>query len=172
MDQNVINLVKIEYKKRLLSQIVAANSEQEDISTSIKSVTLRDAVVHLQLSWDAITPSSIEKCWRKIMQKDDEFNDEDNVPPSILRSDILSAQRTRNEIRGLLNCIPGGNEVVERELNSWLNCESVLENEIQITDDESEDAEIEEIAKPKLILRLCDVLIYSLIGHKKMKQGP
>lgn len=42
LDQNIIQLTKLAYRKSLLTHILS--SEEEDISMCIKSLTLRDAV--------------------------------------------------------------------------------------------------------------------------------
>jgi hypothetical protein len=67
LDQNIIQLTKLAYRKSLLSHILS--SDEDDISKGIKSLTLRDAVFWLSHAWPKYFPSYDIQ----IMEKNIEF---------------------------------------------------------------------------------------------------
>lgn len=58
MDQNVLRLTKLYYRKSLLSSIV---SKGEDLADALRTITLRDAIVHLHMAWQQLESSVISK---------------------------------------------------------------------------------------------------------------
>lgn len=63
MDQNLIQNIKVAYRKKLLSLIV---SQTEDITQSLKNYNLKHALINLNDSWYAITQNNIGKSWRAL----------------------------------------------------------------------------------------------------------
>lgn len=82
MDQNIIRLTKLHYRSSLLSTIVADRSLS--VQEHLKALTVKDATVYLSEAWKKIQPSTIVKCWHKILPKneDGEFDPEDDLPLS------------------------------------------------------------------------------------------
>lgn len=80
MDQNVIRLTKLYYRNSLLASIVANES---NIGETLKSLTLKDAVVNLAAAWNRLNSQMISKCWRSILEISSE--DEDDLPLSVLK---------------------------------------------------------------------------------------
>lgn len=74
MDQNVIRLTKLYYKTMLMESIIAANdidnaSENEGIalSTALKKVNLKTALIFLSEAWQKLQAPVIAKCWKPIL---------------------------------------------------------------------------------------------------------
>lgn len=86
MDQNVIRLTKLHYRKFLLSSVLSKNPE--NITESLKQTTLREAVLNLHMAWNAINQQTIQKCWNNLFCSSDE--DEDDVPLSVIREQLRS----------------------------------------------------------------------------------
>ncbi|XP_023311330.1 tigger transposable element-derived protein 2-like [Anoplophora glabripennis] len=99
MDQNVIQNVKINYKKKLLIQVFAQQEDDESLTLHdvIKSITIKDAIFSLAQCWDHVSSSLIKKSWKPLWP--DQFNEaengseendgsdvEDNLPLSLLRN--------------------------------------------------------------------------------------
>ena len=84
MDQNVIRLTKLHYKKALLSSIVASN---ESIYQALRTLTIKDAILNLALAWEKVPAEIIEKCWKNILKNDlyNIFEEEDEIPLSVLK---------------------------------------------------------------------------------------
>lgn len=90
MDQNALRLTKLYYRKSLLSSVV---SKGEGIANALKTLTLRDAVIHLHMAWQQLQPSVISKCWHNILGKN---TDEDDIPLARLR-EIWNSSNERAE---------------------------------------------------------------------------
>lgn len=87
MVQNPINIVKLTYRNNLLTHIVANN--ELDLSHSLKSITIRDAILNLTLAWNKLLSDVIKKSWSQLFMDpyDDEFTEEDNIPLNQLIND-------------------------------------------------------------------------------------
>lgn len=101
MDQNAIRITKLYYRKYLLSTILSQNPD--NVGSSLKNVTLKDAILNLVLAWDSLEQSVIEKCWRNILSQDDE----DDLPLSVLRENLRSnvINVTVSEVTTMINSI-------------------------------------------------------------------
>lgn len=93
LDQNVLRLTKLYYRKSLLSSIV---SKKDGIADSLAAITLRDAVLHLQTAWDRLEPSTISKCWHNILGKNT-FEEEDDIPLARLQQ-IWKSERPETAV--------------------------------------------------------------------------
>ncbi|XP_045464241.1 jerky protein homolog-like [Harmonia axyridis] len=82
MDQNILRLTKLHYRRSLLSQIV---SQKENITDALKRLTLKDCVAHLQVAWIKLDAEMISKCWKNLFDRTEDFTDEDNIPLSMLQ---------------------------------------------------------------------------------------
>ena len=71
LDQNVLRITKLFYRKCLLSSIVAKG---QGIADALKAITLRDAIIQLHMAWEKIEPSVISKCWNNVLGKKLEEN--------------------------------------------------------------------------------------------------
>ena len=72
-DAGIIQAVKMQYRKRLLRHIIMEMDGDETATAPMiaKSVTVLDAVLWLKSSWDALVPTTIEKCFKKCGFQDD-----------------------------------------------------------------------------------------------------
>lgn len=80
MDQNVIQNVKLNYRKSLLVNCLALCSE--NLMDSLKSITLKDTVFLLANCWANVKTSLINKSWKNLHPEFLTDNDEpeDDVP--------------------------------------------------------------------------------------------
>lgn len=108
MDQNVIRITKLYYKKHLLLLAVG----KDDIAKFLKTLTLKDAVSFLMFAWNQLQANVIAKCWKPLLecinatepnQSDDEADD---IPLSLLRQKMLHEKYTEiHEIQRLLQVV-------------------------------------------------------------------
>lgn len=82
MDQNVLRLTKLFYRKSLLNSLI---TKSETIADALKSLTLRDVVIHLHIAWQQLDSSVITKCWHNILGR---TRDEDDIPLSRLKESM------------------------------------------------------------------------------------
>lgn len=108
MDQNVIRLTKLYYKKHLLLLAVG----KDDITQFLKTLTLKDAVSFLTLAWNQLQASVIAKCWKPLSEcfeatePNESEDEEDDVPLSLLRQKILQEKNKEvHDIQDLLQIV-------------------------------------------------------------------
>lgn len=77
MDQNLIQNVKVFYKKNLLKY--AVSFEDGNITQHLKDFSLKNAVNYIHDAWEHITEKNIQKSWNKLLPRWDE---EDDLPLS------------------------------------------------------------------------------------------
>lgn len=82
MDQNVIRITKLFYRKNLLAQVM---SKSENIGEALKALTLRDAVFNLHVAWRSVKQNTIEKCWHNLLSSASSIEEEDDIPLSVLK---------------------------------------------------------------------------------------
>lgn len=85
MDQNALRLTKLHYRNRLLKYVVASG---ENMAESLKSLTMKDAIIYLNQAWQQLDPSIIKKCWNNIFNEND--IDEDDLPLARLQEQRIS----------------------------------------------------------------------------------
>lgn len=100
MDQNVLRLTKLYYRKGLLTSII---SKRQDIADALKATTLKDAVIHLHSAWQHLDALVIQKCWHNILGKN--AVDEDDIPLATLREIWLSEQNAIKTTIDLLQAV-------------------------------------------------------------------
>lgn len=150
MDQNVINLTKLFYKKSLLVHIVAS----DDFEKALKEFTLKDAILLLWKSWQDVSSLAIKNCWKKIMQPSEQWDLEDEIPLRDLREQIISERNVTDPLRNILQQISAGEVFTADEVNQWISENNICEPE---NDECASDEEFEEVAetayiKPKVEL--------------------
>ncbi|XP_036346760.1 tigger transposable element-derived protein 2-like [Rhagoletis pomonella] len=88
MDQNAIKITKLYYKTSLLAMMAAKNS---DLVSSMKTVTLKDAVTFLEIAWNKVSTDTMAKFWKNLLSfTESEEDPEENVPLSILKANMDS----------------------------------------------------------------------------------
>lgn len=99
MDQNIIQMVKKRYKKKILLEAVSRN---DDITATLKSINLKDAVFMVAAVWDTVPQSAIRSSWKKLWpsldspeEGQDSFDPEDLIPlADLIESALKQAQDT------------------------------------------------------------------------------
>ena len=61
MDQNLIENVKVTYRKQLLQHILSKNDEDVDEVKALKMFSLKYVVYFLDLAWQSISEKNIQK---------------------------------------------------------------------------------------------------------------
>lgn len=115
-------------------------SRGSDIEQKIKSFNLRNAVCLLANAWNKITPSTIAKCWNVVLRPNHEWTEEDVLPLSIIRAEVINEQLTVSTIRDYLQEITP--EITNEEIHSWISESGQniqIEEEITLEQSETED---------------------------------
>lgn len=128
MDQNVIQNVKLTYRKSLLTNCLASCSD--NLVDSLKSISLKDTVFLLANCWAGVRASLINKSWKNLHPGfviDNDYGPEDDVPLAELF----------NRLKG-----PNDPQISEAEAQEWAagGAERELQQFEMLTDDEIVEA--------------------------------
>ncbi|GBO21809.1 hypothetical protein AVEN_20516-1 [Araneus ventricosus] len=77
MDQNVIQNIKLGYRKLLLTNILNDPVHNENLVKTLKNVNLKDVVFNLANCWAPVSTLLINKSWKNFLPIDSEV--EENV---------------------------------------------------------------------------------------------
>lgn len=92
MDQNVIQNIKVKYKKKLLLQVFAQQELESECTVSdiLKKTTMKDAVFSVAESWHQLNTNLIKKSWSPLWPQlnveehtDDDFEPENDIPLAV-----------------------------------------------------------------------------------------
>lgn len=89
MDQNIIQMVKSNYKQKLMRELLGRQGEFDDM---VKRINIKDAMFWVAEAWDEVPADSITKSW-KMLYTESEFDDEDDIPLSVVRDRLLLIQQ-------------------------------------------------------------------------------
>ncbi|XP_050330445.1 jerky protein homolog-like [Bactrocera neohumeralis] len=124
MDQNVIRLTKLYYKKYRLCELV--NSESDSTDIFLKQFSMYDACELLKRSWNRVSDSTLKSCWKNIHTQ--RWASEDNIPLSVLQqelpeSDFSARFEESEEFRAITNLFRRNTDVElsEDEVLAWIN---------------------------------------------------
>ncbi|XP_066259645.1 jerky protein homolog-like [Euwallacea similis] len=142
MDQNILRLTKVYYRKSLLSSIV---SSEEAIAVALKKISLKDAILHLSAAWDKLDVTVIKKCWKNIFSGfdgDKENEDEDNLPLSILQLKLRNEKAfvpdvIKDTINLLQEIAPA--EYSAADVEDWTKDEKAVVGLEDVSSDESDN---------------------------------
>ncbi|XP_055306652.1 jerky protein homolog-like [Sitodiplosis mosellana] len=146
MDQSPINVFKMNYRKLLLSSVVA--NENTNIIQALKEHNIRDAIVMMKDVWANFSNTLLQNSWSKINNWDkDDYTEEDLVPLSSLRAPTVDYENVLGEVQTLLNSIAPDSEIATNEIEEWNN--DTTEN-VELDDVDSSDSEGEAAAVVKI----------------------
>ncbi|XP_036322268.1 jerky protein homolog-like [Rhagoletis pomonella] len=143
MDQNAIRLLKLHYRTSLLSMVVTS---VESLETCLKQTNLFQAVSLLALAWKKVSQESLKKCWNRIFN-DDGFDEEDDVPLSILQQSEENLA-TRNSLRLLERVFPNV-EFDANDVTEWNN-ENIIDDILSFNDHDEEETIVAPAEMPKV----------------------
>lgn len=145
MDQNLIQNIKVSYRKQLLEYILKENDG--NIALVLKKFNLKIAVTFLDLAWQKISEKNIQKSWSPLWtQLASQWEDEDLIPLKDLRHEILSGSvfADLRSIQHIITTLNPKDDIPEKEIHDWAT--GVNEFLMDLTDEE-----IIEHAAPKEI---------------------
>jgi|AKYZ01.1.fsa_nt_gi Tc5 transposase DNA-binding domain./DDE superfamily endonuclease./CENP-B N-terminal DNA-binding domain. len=138
MDQNIIQTVKVHYKKSLLYSVI---SKEKSIIQSLKETNVKDVVYNLARAWESVSTKVLVSAWGKLWPdlpllneykkcfKDGKGIQEDVEP--INDEEIMQLQETIDDI-----CSHDSETLSASHVNDWLfgnedeNCQLMSDNEI------------------------------------------
>lgn len=159
MDQNLIQNIKVSYRRQLLTHIIS--QENKDTMQLLKKFSLLDAVNTLDSAWKSITEKNIQKSWDGIWPQlvSDE---EDDILLADLRKSLLEEAAKLNDLKKMLKVIDPESELNDEEIRNWatgrdeiavdnVGDEEIIESVQSNTNDEEEEDVIDIPTKIKHI---------------------
>lgn len=89
MDQNIIQMVKANYRQKLMREILGRPG---DFHENIMHINIKDALFWVAEAWNEVPAESIKKSW-KFLYTEAEFDDEDEVPLSVIKNRLTLMQQ-------------------------------------------------------------------------------
>ncbi|GBL74802.1 hypothetical protein AVEN_75718-1 [Araneus ventricosus] len=125
MDQNVIQHIKLGYRKLLLRSILNDPVHNENLVKILKNVNLKDVVSSLVNCWAPVSTLLINKSWKNLLRNFIDSKVEKNV------------QTEKIQLASLINQLQNTNPVYNTEALQWAaeDDDSFARNEI-LTDEE------------------------------------
>lgn len=139
MDQNPIKIVKLHYRNKMISSIVA--QEDASIHDLLQKHTLRNAICLLSAAWEDVSPAIIQKAWSKILNWDDgDYDDEDNMPLSDLVPTIDTYSDMLQQTQELLSKLATDSTISIEAIEEW-NKDDVNEIDADSSDEDGDSNE-------------------------------
>lgn len=138
MDQNLIQNIKVGYRKRLLDHLIS--TEDGDVTKVLKQYNLKDALCNLDTAWRGISENNIRKSWTALWPNEGEDIsaeelEEESISLAELQKRLCPLSFTDiNSISDSLHIIDPDNNLSDKEIVSW----AVGENEfvVDLTEEE------------------------------------
>ncbi|GBN85885.1 hypothetical protein AVEN_203980-1 [Araneus ventricosus] len=125
MDQNVIQSIKLGYRKLLLTTILNDPVHNENLEKTQTNVNLKDVVFSLANCWASVSTLLINKSWKNLLPNFIDSEVEENVQTEEIR------------LESLVNQLQNTNPMSNTEVLQWAaeDDDSLTRNKI-LTDDE------------------------------------
>lgn len=124
MDQNVIQNIKLRYRKSLLTNILADPAYEDNILNALKKINLKDVVFSLAICWSQVSLDLINKSWK-------------NLLPNLIENDAEESHHAQIQLAPLLNQLHKDDQITDAEVQEWVAEAdvSLARNEV-LTDEE------------------------------------
>lgn len=122
MDQNLIQNVKVAYRKQLLQHILSENDDDVDVVKVLKMFNLKIAVCFLNSEWQSISENNIQKSWCALWPRPTScWDDEDVIPLQVLPHELQTDSMVAGikSIQNMIGAMNFSNEITEQDINDW-----------------------------------------------------
>ncbi|XP_046424688.1 jerky protein homolog-like [Neodiprion fabricii] len=128
MEQGIFQTLRIHFKHALVTSVLNAREDGIDVIRYLRSVNLREVIHWVNDAWEEIRPSSISRCWEKLLPVIRENQNVRNASSqTITSSEILCALHRIDEFKNL----------TENQVDEWIAYENTEATSSTImTDDE------------------------------------
>lgn len=136
MDQGVLENIKRNYRRQLLEHLLEL-TENADLMSCLKKITIRDVIYFLSEAWNSVQESTIKKSWSKILSFDctSDDSESDNLPLSeLLNRDKAINNECEKKLMVLIQQLEGCENVTRENIQEWL-----------MSDDADQEYSVEEL---------------------------
>ncbi|KAM6459279.1 jerky protein homolog-like [Liasis olivaceus] len=121
MDQGVLEMLKRNYCRKLLSTMIEEIEEGQNMIEKLKCINVKDVAYWVARAWADVRAPTVAKSWKKLLGED-----EDEI------METESTDETEESILPLVQRIPGCEDASLQEVESWMN----EDDQYEITDEE------------------------------------
>lgn len=122
MDQGVLETLKKNYRRKLLSTLIEDSEEGQDMIERLKCINVKDVAYWVARAWGDVKDQTIVKSWNKLLCENEEGD-----------ADIMeSTDEDKDSILPLVHRIPGCEDVSAHEVDGWMK----EDDQYEITDEE------------------------------------
>ncbi|KAL4103997.1 hypothetical protein QTP88_019310 [Uroleucon formosanum] len=126
IDQNVIQNIKLYYRKTLLMNILADEENRVDLVAALKKINLKDVVFNLANCWLSVSSHLIKMSWK-------------NLSPQLVDvNETTEVQEENIILTPLLAKLAPNTAITEDEIQQWASggCDEEIQHQEILTDDE------------------------------------
>ena len=127
MDQGILVSIKRRYKRKILEELVFQDDEGMHILDFLKQIDMLKVATLIAVSWDEISPRSLQLSWRKILP-------ETTVEPEPSIEDGQENDTCVRECAFILQEL--GFELLDTEIEEWLGTDNSDSGYAHLNDDE------------------------------------
>lgn len=124
MDQNVLQYLKLSYRKKLLRRILEDEDETLSLIEKLKMINIKDVIYWVAESWESVSEQLLKKSWNKLWPS---LTFIDNPNQEADRTNVVQV------VRELLQNIPGCEDANENDVDEWLRAD---DHDHEILDDQ------------------------------------
>ena len=121
MDQNLIQNIKVSYRKSLLNYIISSEGNN-DVGQLLKAFNLKEAVFGLNKAWESISEKNIKQSWSVLWPKlGAHWEEEDDLPLSYIRKQELTegVNADLNVIKESLKTLNPREKLADENIEKW-----------------------------------------------------
>ncbi|XP_011310805.1 tigger transposable element-derived protein 2-like [Fopius arisanus] len=136
IDQGCLHDIKTLYKVKLMTFMVEKLKKGDTVLEALKSLTTREVLFWLDEAWSTITPSTIINRWKKLWPNIVEILSSACLTPSEPSLLINEHRKLSKEFHRLLQNHENHVGIELDEVQQWMNCNPLLQNDECLTDEE------------------------------------
>lgn len=143
MDQGVLETLKRNYRRKLLSTLIQEIEDGHDLIMKLKSINLKDVAYWVASAWTDVRAETIAKSWHKLLGDDE-----------VIGENVLDD--CHQNIMPLVQRFPGCEDASLDDVGNWLSADDqyeITDSEIValVNSDDTEDVESESIQQTQKI---------------------
>lgn len=124
MDQGTLEAMKRNYRRNLLSSLIDAMDQGEDMVNKLRHLNLKDVAYYVAQAWESVGANTVAKSWKVLLQENVESPGDENVEKE--------TEPENTSLLPLLQQVPGCANVTEEDVNEWI----AQDEQYEVTDEE------------------------------------
>lgn len=124
MGQGTLEAMKRNYRRNLLSSLIDAMDQEEDMVNKLRHLNLKDVAYYVAQAWESVGANTVAKSWKVLLQENVESSGDENVQKE--------TEPENTSLLPLLQQVPGCTNATEEDVNEWIT----QDEQYEVTDEE------------------------------------